>query len=125
MFIFYFLQTIPEVPSNPSWAWFVSLLLLAIVSISGLVVYFIKYWVPKHVYEEAIKRGNNLQKMLEEFNQRCRDCEITNAEFLKECHGCLKEIVSTQQMTVQSLASLRQSIELAMWGRTGHENENC
>jgi len=100
-----------EIPANPSVSWIIGILISAIVAMAGLIAFILKYYltnyVPKSTYEKTCEIIKNWEK-------RCHECEFARSEKLEQIYKLLGEINSLENLLVQSLAGINNSLTLLL-----------
>jgi len=112
-------QEIPQLPTTEKWT-LVGLLIFALCWIAGLLVYFVKNWVPKSQYDKVMEmfqeeeRQNDLSTR--ETERRCRNCLMVNGTVLKEINALIAELETVQNMNTQTLQGINHLLELVLYG---------
>lgn len=119
-------QEIPQIPTAERYT-LVGLLVFALCWIAGLLVYFIKNWVPKSQYDDVFKvlqeQGKSHQASVVDMERRCKACMMVNGTVLKEINGLVSELETVQNMNTQTLQGINHLLELILYGgqHGGHE----
>lgn len=112
-------QEIPQLPTTEKWT-LISLLVVALGWIAGLLVYFIKNWIPKSQYDKVLEmfqeEGKQNDLSTRELERRCRECLMVNGAVLKEINSLISELGTVQNMNTQTLQGINHLLELVLYG---------